>query len=121
MANEWFCNKTIKTAEIDGYGITLTFEDGGSFRYDASDGGYSSWECKDGTGKNKNEVITKYHIVQQKTKKDGKNGWILVGVEYDNLKFALKDLAVQSSVMPQNVYRLAKKTETKWKVVKDED
>lgn len=36
--------KTIKSAEVDGFGITLVFENGDTFEYGASDGGYSGYE-----------------------------------------------------------------------------
>ena len=39
--------KTIKTAEVDGYGVWLTFDDGKEFHYNASDGGYSSFGIGD--------------------------------------------------------------------------
>lgn len=35
--------KTIKTAEVNGYGIHIEFDDGSIFHYDATDGGYSSY------------------------------------------------------------------------------
>lgn len=33
-------------AEIDGFGIRLTLENGCVFNYEASDGGYSLWEIR---------------------------------------------------------------------------
>ena len=36
--------KTIKHAEVNGFGIILVFNDGTQFEYSASDGGYSSWK-----------------------------------------------------------------------------
>ena len=36
--------KTIKTAEVNGYGIYIEFDDGSTFQYDATDGGYSSYD-----------------------------------------------------------------------------
>lgn len=36
--------KTISEIEVDGYGITLVTEDGCLLEYNASDGGYSSYE-----------------------------------------------------------------------------
>ena len=39
-----FKDKTIKDLQIDGFGITLITNDNLELNYDASDGGYSSWE-----------------------------------------------------------------------------
>lgn len=39
--------KTIKTAEVNGYGIYIEFNDGSTFYYEASDGGYSSYNVKE--------------------------------------------------------------------------
>ena len=36
--------KKIVNADVSGYGIRLELDDGSIFIYDASDGGYSSWE-----------------------------------------------------------------------------
>lgn len=36
--------KTIKSIEVDGYGIEMRFTDGTVFVYSASDGGYSCWD-----------------------------------------------------------------------------
>lgn len=36
--------KTIIGGYVDGFHIMLVFDDGAIFEYDASDGGYSSWE-----------------------------------------------------------------------------
>lgn len=44
--------KKITKADVDGYGITLKFDDGTTFYYDATDGGYSSYEL---TKKARNE------------------------------------------------------------------
>ena len=41
--NEKLIGKTIKEADIDGFGVYLTFNDGSMFEYDASDGGYSHY------------------------------------------------------------------------------
>lgn len=41
--NEKLIGKTIKEADIDGFGVYLTFEDGSAFEYNASDGGYSRY------------------------------------------------------------------------------
>ena len=39
--------KTITDVQINGFGITITLDDGYTLDYDASDGGYSTWElCK---------------------------------------------------------------------------
>lgn len=37
-------NKIIKKAEVDGFGVYLEFKDGTFFNFDASDGGYSTYE-----------------------------------------------------------------------------
>ena len=37
--------KTIKSIDVTGYGIVIITKDGYRFEYDASDGGYSSWDC----------------------------------------------------------------------------
>lgn len=36
--------KTIVSAKVNGYSIELVFDDGSSFSYWASDGGYSTYE-----------------------------------------------------------------------------
>ena len=36
--------KKIVSADVSGYSIKLELDDGSIFIYDASDGGYSSWE-----------------------------------------------------------------------------
>ena len=36
--------KKITKADVDGYGITLKFDDGTTFYYDATDGGCSTYE-----------------------------------------------------------------------------
>lgn len=36
--------KTIKAVELDGFGVELRFTDGSRFVYDASDGGYSTYD-----------------------------------------------------------------------------
>ena len=41
---EALTGRTIAKAEVDGYGIVLELDDGITFLYDASDGGYSAWE-----------------------------------------------------------------------------
>lgn len=40
--------KTIVWAEIDGFGITIKFNDGSVLDYSSSDCGCSSWEIIDG-------------------------------------------------------------------------
>ena len=44
--NEALIGKTIKSAEVNGHSVIITFEDGTEFYYDASDGGYSCWSVK---------------------------------------------------------------------------
>ena len=41
--------KTIKEAEVDGFGIRIVFTDGAVFEYSASDGGYSQYELTEAT------------------------------------------------------------------------
>ena len=36
--------KTIVSAKVDGYTVELVFDDGSTFNYWASDGGYSTYE-----------------------------------------------------------------------------
>lgn len=36
--------KTIKAVELDGFGVYLYFTDGSRFVYDATDGGYSTYD-----------------------------------------------------------------------------
>lgn len=44
--------KTIKAIVVTGYNVEIETEDGFKFNYDASDGGYSSWDCyKEESGK----------------------------------------------------------------------
>ena len=45
---EALIGRTITKAEVDGYGITLELDDGMTFLYGASDGGYSTWEVCEG-------------------------------------------------------------------------
>ena len=42
--NKELINKTIKKADVSGFGITLEFTDGSVLEYSSSDGGYSNWE-----------------------------------------------------------------------------
>lgn len=44
MFGKRLIGKTIKTAKIDGYSVQLRFTDGSRFEYDASDGGYSTYD-----------------------------------------------------------------------------
>lgn len=46
---ESLIGKTIVSADVDGYGIELTFDDGNTFLYSPSDGGYSTWDFSDWT------------------------------------------------------------------------
>ena len=39
-----FVNKKIKDIYVDGYGIELVLENGIKLQYNATDGGYSSWD-----------------------------------------------------------------------------
>ncbi len=39
-----FVGKTIKEIYVDGYHVTIRTADGFILNYDASDGGYSTWE-----------------------------------------------------------------------------
>ncbi len=41
---EELVGKTILSAEVDGFGIELVFDDGSTFNYSASDGGYSTYD-----------------------------------------------------------------------------
>ena len=41
---EIIATKPIKEVEITGFGLYITFKDGSQFEYNASDGGYSSWD-----------------------------------------------------------------------------
>ena len=41
--------KTVKEAEVDGFGIRMVFTDGAVFEYSASDGGYSQYELTEAT------------------------------------------------------------------------
>ena len=46
MTEKDLIGKTIKSVEVDGYGIEMHFADGTVFVYYASDGGYSNWEIE---------------------------------------------------------------------------
>jgi hypothetical protein len=41
---EKMTGKIIKSFEVDGFGVRISFTDGTYFEYDASDGGYSTWD-----------------------------------------------------------------------------
>ena len=49
MSEKELIGKTICDADVDGYGMVLTFDDGSVFNYCASEGGYSSygWDGED--------------------------------------------------------------------------
>jgi len=42
--NNALIGKKIINADVNGYGIRLELDNGSIFEYDATDGGYSSWE-----------------------------------------------------------------------------
>lgn len=44
--NKELKGKTIVNAEVNGYCVCLVFDDGTMFIYEASDGGYSTYELK---------------------------------------------------------------------------
>ena len=46
MNEQDLIGETIKSINVDGFGIEIVFESGTTFTYSASDGGYSSWEIK---------------------------------------------------------------------------
>lgn len=48
MSSERLVGRKIVKADVDGYGIELTLDDGSVFIYNATDGGYSSYEFVDG-------------------------------------------------------------------------
>lgn len=39
--------KSVKSACVDGYEVTIEFTDGTVFKYEASDGGYSSYSLNE--------------------------------------------------------------------------
>lgn len=47
MNKEALIGKKIKEITIDGYSLFIVTEDGIELEYQASDGGYSSWEIKE--------------------------------------------------------------------------
>ena len=47
-AEEALTGRTITKSEVDGYGVMLELDDGMTFLYEASDGGYSGWEVYEG-------------------------------------------------------------------------
>ena len=44
MAEKDLIGKTVKQADISGYGVEIVFTDGTMFSYYPSDGGYSTWD-----------------------------------------------------------------------------
>ena len=44
MEDKELIGKTIKSIDVDGFGVDIVFTDGTEFVYGASDGGYSSWD-----------------------------------------------------------------------------
>ncbi len=50
QTKEFLEGKTIVKAVVDGGNVELTFSDKTSFCYNASDGGYSTWELIDKCG-----------------------------------------------------------------------
>ena len=52
--NKYLEGKTILKATVTGYNVILTFSDGDTFNYDATDGGWSSWELTDADGNDVN-------------------------------------------------------------------
>ena len=50
-AEKTLITRTILKAEVDGFGIKLVMDNDTTFYYDASDGGYSSWEIVKGENK----------------------------------------------------------------------
>lgn len=52
--NEYLEGKTILKATVTGYNVILNFSDGDTFNYDATDGGWSSWELTDADGNDVN-------------------------------------------------------------------
>lgn len=47
---KFLIGKTIKDVEINGFCFNITFTDNSKIDYDASDGGYSSWEMREAKG-----------------------------------------------------------------------
>lgn len=52
--NKYLEGKTILKATVTGYNVILNFSDGDTFNYDATDGGWSSWELTDANGNDVN-------------------------------------------------------------------
>lgn len=50
--NKELKGKTIVNAEVNGYNVCLIFDDGTIFVYEASDGGYSTYELKESNNNN---------------------------------------------------------------------
>lgn len=44
--NAALVGKTVKSADINGYGVRIEFADGTVFEYDATDDGYSFWSVE---------------------------------------------------------------------------
>lgn len=44
MEDKDLIGKTIKSIDVDGFGVDIVFTDGTVFVYSPSDGGYSSWD-----------------------------------------------------------------------------
>lgn len=44
MSEKDLIGKTIKSIDVDGFGVDIVFTDGTELVYGASDGGYSNWE-----------------------------------------------------------------------------
>ncbi len=44
MGEKDLIGKTIKSIDINGFGVEIVFTDGTKFVYCASDGGYSNWD-----------------------------------------------------------------------------
>lgn len=44
---KFLIGKTIKEVEIDGFCFNIKFTDNSEIEYEASDGGYSTWDTKE--------------------------------------------------------------------------
>ena len=44
MSEKDLIGKTIKSIDVDGFGMEIVFTDGTKFVYSATDGGYSNWD-----------------------------------------------------------------------------
>lgn len=56
-AQEILIGKTIKNARITGFDVEIEFTDGSTFEYDASDGGYSTWDLTDTDGRSAWDLV----------------------------------------------------------------